>query len=106
MHREVYRAGFGIQDSDIVTRAGDHKCSALHNGGDWANNLCHIETAGIANVVTGSRWSGVAVLVAKELTDKNIDYSDIWTPPLQVNKYTEAAMSLDGGIIVSVSFRF
>jgi len=83
---------FGIKDSDIVTRAGDHKCSALHDQGDWANNLCHIGAAEIAEEVTDSRWAGVAVLVAKELTDKNIDYSDIWTSPLQVNRYTKAAI--------------
>jgi len=96
---------FGIEDSDIVTRLGDHKCSALHDQGDWANNLCHIEIGQIANEVTGSRWSGFAVLTAKEFTDQNVSLDDIWLP-FQINKYTDAAINPEMGFIISISFDF
>jgi len=97
---------FGIEDSDVVTREGDHKCSALHDKGDWANNLCHIEIAAVANEVTGSRWSGVAVLMAKELTDKHIDKSDIWTAPFWFTKRAQIAVNANGDFIIGYSFKF
>ena len=97
---------FGIEDSDVVTREGDHKCSALHDQADWANNLCHIEVAGIANETTGSRWSGVAVLIAKELTDENIDKSDVWTAPFWFTKRAQIAVNLEGDVILGYSFKF
>jgi len=96
---------FGIEDIDIVTREGDHKCSALHDQGDWANNLCYIEIGQIANEVTGSRWAAVVVLTAKEFTDKNVSLDDIWLP-FQINKHTKAAINAEMGFIVSVSFDF
>ena len=99
---------FGIEDSDVVTKADDHKCSALHDQADWANNLCHIEISAIANEVTGSRWVGTAVLIAKELTDENISLDDIWFEPYPLddeNKF-QVAINADKGFIIGYSFRF
>ena len=97
---------FGIEDSDVVTRSGDHKCSAQYDHGSWPNNLCHIEISAIAGEITGSRWSGVAVLIAKELTDENIDKSDIWTAPFWFTKRAQIAVNLEGDFIIGYSFKF
>jgi len=97
---------FGIEDSDIVTRSGDHKCSALHDQGDWANNLCHVGVAEIAGEITGSRWSGVALLIAKEFTDENIDKSDVWTAPYWFTKRAQIAVNANGDFIIGYSFKF
>jgi len=95
----------GIKERDALVASGvqagqfeeDHICSNRHNQGDLANILCHARIGEIANEITGSRWAGVAVLAAKELTDKNVSLDDIWIGPFSLNK--------EGGIRLIISPR-
>jgi len=99
---------FGIEDSDVVVRKGDHRCGAKYDQGSWPNSLCKIGVAEIANEVIGSRWVGTAVLIAKEFTDKNISRDDIWFGPYPLDNEGEVqiAINADKGFIIGYSFKF
>jgi len=102
----------GINERDALVASGvqlgqfenDHICSNRHNSGDVPNMLCHIGIGEIANELTGSKWSGFALLIAKELTDDNVSLNDIYFGPISLNRKGEIRLVISPSLDFIISF--
>jgi len=101
----------GISERDALVAAGfegdkldqENVCSN-NNNGNLPNRLCHIWIGEIANELTGSKWSGFALLIAKELTDDNVSLDDIWIGPISLNRKGEIRLVISPRLDFIISF--